>query len=775
MIALYEKDATSFDDNGICILSPTSCTVKEVAGGQYELILEHPLDSMGKYAMLTEERLIKAPVPLTVIPTITLPEMKVWTVVTATTAYSKAPTKTYKNKNWKKIKKVKDNPLNYAWFATKYYNYGSLALLSNTVYEAAHANYNVQPGTNSYFWSALGTLNEAQPTTDTGSVVAQLTVGTQIYKIADVGDYMKIRLLDGKVGFVAVEDCEETTQRYQETITEQTITEQIFRIYRTSCDEETDTYTAYAKHISYDFVANKLYECNITDVSPNEAIAALQGALMNQDTRKIACDITGKTVTADWSFKNPVNALLDPDSGIVGILNARLVRNNNDFFILNSANPRTGITIKYGSNLLGVQWDRSIENVVTRVVPRSGNGSSGYTYIEDGGRISGATVLNEGKNYVESPIADEYQIPRTMVLNCSYTIGQEYEQANGDTAKYTEAEVKAKMKADAADKFLKDKVDGVDIQLNVNFLLLGDSEEYKQYKGLQRVNIYDILTIKTGKSNIDVTAQVTEYEYDCLLRRYNYVKVGTINSFNKRIAGYRFMNGSITYEKLSADLIDRIVTANASATTESDSEWGTATGGGELVAVPNTKDQDGIVTKGSGQASKVWKTDAQGNPDWREEAGVMVTDGDPTLAWGTRSTVGSVGGTDLHVTMPSNPDTWRPVVDNLNSTETDESLSANQGRILNGNINSLIKRKTVSGTTDAYGQIRLGLDTSTSAIICVGCYSNMYYHPVIEMVDNHSSAHFWQVRLYDNENNLKINTSTTLYVYYIETFTVVNS
>ena len=34
-----------------------------------------------------------------------------------------------------------------------------------------------------------------------------------------------------------------------------------------------------------------------------------------------------------------------------------------------------------------------------------------------------------------------------------------------------------------------------------------------------------------------------------------------------------------------------------------------------------------------------------------------VTDGDPTLSWGTRSKVATIGSTDIHVTMPSNPNT----------------------------------------------------------------------------------------------------------------------
>ena len=582
MIILYEKDTTTFTDNGICVLSPSSCVVTEVVGGQYELELEHPLDENHKYLMLTEERLIKAPVPKTVIPETVMPELKVWRVTKSggTDLYSKTPSSTYKNKNWKTIQMVKQNPLSYAYSPSRYYNSGSVVLWGNNVYSCTRPCMGIGPG-NPFYWANLGSLNDAEPSYSAGTVIEHVDQNTMVYKIADKGSWIQVRTTGGKVGFVPKSDCTETTEREQEILPEKTITEQVFRIYETACDEESNTYTVRAKHISYDYMSNCLYDCKVTEATPGEAIAAIQGSVIVDDDRKIACNITEEKISQDWSFKNPVSALLDPDSGLVGKLDARLVRDNNDFYILNSANNRQGITIAYGVNMLGVNWTRSVENVITRVIPRSGSSDKGYKYISNGGRISGTSVQDQGKDYVESSIADEYHLVRVSVLNCSYAVGQEYEAPDGTKKKYTESEVLEKMLTDAKEKFTKDKVDGVDITLEVEFLLLGDTEEYKQYKGLQWVSLYDIIKVKTGKSMVDAEAQVTEYEYDCLRRRYNSIKLGTVNTFNKRIAGYRFINGSITYDKLSPDVIDRIITGNASSTTDSGGAGDLPGGGGE--------------------------------------------------------------------------------------------------------------------------------------------------------------------------------------------------
>ena len=63
MICVYDSWNTAFDKNGDVVLTPTSGTVKNLAAGQYDLTLEHPIDPDGKWTHLVPEAVIRAPIP----------------------------------------------------------------------------------------------------------------------------------------------------------------------------------------------------------------------------------------------------------------------------------------------------------------------------------------------------------------------------------------------------------------------------------------------------------------------------------------------------------------------------------------------------------------------------------------------------------------------------------------------------------------------------------------------------------------------------------------
>ena len=64
MITIYPSDATDFGTNGLGILTPYECIVKEIEGGMYELHMEHPIDDTLRWAQISNGCILKAPVPM---------------------------------------------------------------------------------------------------------------------------------------------------------------------------------------------------------------------------------------------------------------------------------------------------------------------------------------------------------------------------------------------------------------------------------------------------------------------------------------------------------------------------------------------------------------------------------------------------------------------------------------------------------------------------------------------------------------------------------------
>ena len=55
MICVFPSDATDFASNGLCVLTPTACSVTETLNGEWELSLTHPLDERIRYNKLRKK------------------------------------------------------------------------------------------------------------------------------------------------------------------------------------------------------------------------------------------------------------------------------------------------------------------------------------------------------------------------------------------------------------------------------------------------------------------------------------------------------------------------------------------------------------------------------------------------------------------------------------------------------------------------------------------------------------------------------------------------
>jgi len=558
-VRLFAPKATSFD--GGIVLHPTSCTVTEEAGGEYELEMEHPKDPEGRWQSLLEDYLIDAPVPPFKIPDVVMPVGSVYRVksgVTSTALYSRLPTYSKASADGKQA-----SGTTYAqWSASVEYTPGMACWYESsgekTVYVSGGTNLgNASRPDIGGIWAILGPLNPTSADTGTGTgtydpgvIIRDIPAGETLSFIATYNwKYTQVRDSLGNTGYTLTANIEQTdTAPEPYTIPGKKVYRQLFRIYAVSCDEASGLLTVNARHISYDLDANALFDCKLTEAEPATALALMQGRLMNDDTlqyktgdkrRIIACPIEAPKINADWSFGNPIQALLDPDDGFAAQLRGNVLRDNGDFYILPNDTPRIGAQLAYGVNLRGVTWERNTEDLVTRIIPRAGNGNNGYIYLDE--------------LFLDSGHIEDYAVIHTEVLDSKYSVGQTIETADGSTRKLSKSEVIERMRQEAENRYYVDGADKVTVSLDVDFILLGDTEEYRQYRNLQRVSLYDRVSINTGST--EVSAQVIGYEWDCLLGRYNGISIGKVYSQSRRIPGYRVATGAITYSKLSPGLI----------------------------------------------------------------------------------------------------------------------------------------------------------------------------------------------------------------------------
>ena len=107
---------------------------------------------------------------------------------------------------------------------------------------------------------------------------------------------------------------------------------------------------------------------------------------------------------------------------------------------------------------------------------------------------------------------------------------------------------------------LLNKADQLKHEITIDFVRLGDTNEYKQFKDLQSVRLYDKVIAEDPRIDLSVSVQVTEIEFDAVNERITAMKLSNIEAYNlKNVTGFNVLNNSITGDKLTDSTMDGIV------------------------------------------------------------------------------------------------------------------------------------------------------------------------------------------------------------------------
>ena len=265
---------------------------------------------------------------------------------------------------------------------------------------------------------------------------------------------------------------------------------QPFRVYRIS-KPINGLVTVYAYHISYDLTG--------IPVSPYSA-ASVQAALAGFSTYAAVTNPftfwSDMTASGDFTVKAPasVRSLLET---VLEVYGGEYKYDKYTVRLYQQRGVNRGVTIRYGKNLTDLKQDENCSNVYTGV----------YAYYSDGNGI----VETSPK---VTPAPGTYDYTRVLPLDLK--------------AEFKEAPTAEALKA-AAEQYMSDHNIGVpEVSLNVSFVQLEQTQEYKDLALLERVELCDTVTVIFERLGVNATAQVTSTVYNVLIDAYDSVTIGNV-------------------------------------------------------------------------------------------------------------------------------------------------------------------------------------------------------------------------------------------------------
>ncbi|ECK9808510.1 hypothetical protein FJG81_11180 [Listeria monocytogenes] len=324
--------------------------------------------------------------------------------------------------------------------------------------------------------------------------------------------------------------------------------EKLFRIDESDFDVTSEIKTITAIAIGqYDLAANSFVYVNKKGATPAVALNAIL------DTAVVANNYTAwsdVTTTGNFSleYKTIAEAIAGTEGSIIDTWRTELEWDNFTIKMHKNRGANRGVRIEYAKNLLGLN-ETTTGDVVTRIIP--------FANIDDGGggqlKIALKEVTIDAENVSDNEIA--------------LALPVDFSQEMMDRGYTTEAHLRSL----ATNYFKSTSANIPRISLDVDFVQLSKTEEYKEYAVLEQVALCDTVTIWHERYNKNIEATVNKYTYDPIDELYLSLELGDAKySLNSKAESDAKSNAALTdkidgtydFIQLAIDKATDLITGN---------------------------------------------------------------------------------------------------------------------------------------------------------------------------------------------------------------------
>lgn len=285
--------------------------------------------------------------------------------------------------------------------------------------------------------------------------------------------------------------------------------EQIFRIKEVV--KGFSTLRIYAKHTFFDLENNFILDTNVVQKDGRSSIAQILGGMSNNmiNTYSGTSDIDIIN-SARLVRKNVVTALIgDIDNSFLNRWGGELQVDNFNFAINKRIGQDRGFQIRYGKNATGYEGNINTYNLCTRIVPVGFDG-----------------IMLEGTKWVDSPNITKY--PQIYTYEVKFEDIKVKENPEDEEGYNTIEEAREALRQAASNHFNNTKCDLPSFSARVNFITLQNTEEYKDVKSLERVELGDDVSIYLSSIDVNASSRIVRTKYNFFTQKYTEIEVGDI-------------------------------------------------------------------------------------------------------------------------------------------------------------------------------------------------------------------------------------------------------